>query len=211
MKQILCYGDSNTWGYDTAGGGRFPYAQRFTGILAGRLPDCLIIEEGMNGRTAVAHDDLWPQRAGIPYLPVSLYTHRPLDLVILMLGTNDTKAKFGLKPAEIAAGMEEMIRIIRSPLLWHSERSPEILVVSPVEVSAHVAHTEMGGEFDETSAVRSQGLAQELAPLAARYGCHFLDAREAAKPCALDGVHLDAAGHLALADALERKIREILA
>lgn len=211
MKQIVFYGDSNTWGYNAENGGRFSLEERFTGILTTRMTDCHICEEGLCGRTAVAEDDLAEMRSGQRYLAAILNTHDPIDLLVLMLGTNDTKPKFALRPAEIAYGVEELLRIVRSPLVWHGAKSPEVLLISPIEVGEQVCGTAMGGEFDLTAVERSRALAAELVPVAERYGCHFLDAAQVARPCALDAVHLDREGHRRMADALEPMIRAILA
>ncbi|MDD4648195.1 MAG: GDSL-type esterase/lipase family protein [Sphaerochaeta sp.] len=94
MRRILCYGDSNTFGTNPSGG-RWQYDQRWTGILSSLLgPDFQIIEEGLGGRTTVFDDPLELHRSGREFLPVALHSHRPLDLVILSLGTNDCKKFF---------------------------------------------------------------------------------------------------------------------
>ena len=93
MKQILCFGDSNTYGYIPENGKRYAYADRWTGILSERLKDedCRVIEEGLCGRTTVFEDELRIGRRGADLLPVLLESHSPLHRVILMLGTNDCK------------------------------------------------------------------------------------------------------------------------
>ena len=211
MKQIVFYGDSNTWGHNPeTGGGRYPFDVRFTGLLTARMTDCHICEEGVCGRTAVAEDALNEFRSGQRYLPCILNTHSPIDLLVIMLGTNDLKPKFALRAGEIGYGVEELLRIVRSPLVWHGEPVREVLIVSPIEVGAHVTTTDMRFEFDETAAAKSKEMSGVLADVAARWGCHFLDAAKVAQPSAADAIHLDAAGHRAMADALEQKIREIL-
>jgi lysophospholipase L1-like esterase len=211
MKQIVFFGDSNTWGHNPeTGGGRYPFDVRFTGLLTARMPDCHICEEGVCGRTALAADTITPFRSGLDFLACVLNTHSPIDLLVIMLGTNDTKPKFCLSAGEIARGVEEMLRLVRSPLYWHGEPVREVLVVSPIEVGAHVPETDMGGEFDETSVAKSKQFAAAFADVAKRWDCHFLDAAKVTPPSDADAIHLDKAGHRAMADALEAKIREIL-
>ena len=97
MRRILCFGDSNTWGYDPATGERFDEQTRWTGVLQAALGgDYTVIEEGLNGRTTVWDDPIEGHKNGHEYLVPCLETHRPLDLVVLMLGTNDLKRRFSL-------------------------------------------------------------------------------------------------------------------
>ena len=95
MKTILCYGDSNTYGYDPSNGFRYPKNVRWTGVLADLLgPEFTVIEEGCNGRTTVFDDPLEGWKNGLDYLKPCLNSHKPIDLVILMLGSNDLKDIF---------------------------------------------------------------------------------------------------------------------
>lgn len=97
MKNILCYGDSNTWGYDAETKNRFPPDVRWTGILKRTLGEGYhVIEEGLNGRTTVWDDPIEGYKNGREYLIPCLESHRPLDLVIIMLGTNNLKKRFSL-------------------------------------------------------------------------------------------------------------------
>ena len=211
MKQIVFYGDSNTWGHNPeTGGGRYPFDVRFTGLLTARMTDCHICEEGVCGRTAMAEDTLTPFRSGVKFLPCILNTHSPIDLLVIMLGTNDLKPKFGVRAEEIGFGVEELLRVVRSPLVWHGEPVREVLLVSPIEVGAHINTTDMQYEFDDSSVEKSKQLGAVLADVAKRWDCHFLDAAQVTPPSAADAIHLDRAGHRAMADALEAKIREIL-
>src|SRR3954462_1773041 len=95
MKTIVCFGDSNTWGYDPASNGRFGPTNRWTGVLQTALgSDYRVIEEGLNGRTTTVDDPIHDHRNGRHYLPPCLESHAPFDLVTIMLGTNDLKARF---------------------------------------------------------------------------------------------------------------------
>ena len=114
MKTVLCFGDSNTWGYDPATKNRFPRDVRWAGILAGLLsPDYQVIEEGLNGRTTVWNDPIEGYKNGRDYLIPCLETHRPIDLVILMLGTNDLKMRFSVSAFDIANSAGVLVDIIQ--------------------------------------------------------------------------------------------------
>ena len=108
MKSILCYGDSNTWGYDPQTRSRFPHDVRWTGVLASSLgTGYRVVEEGLNGRTTRWDDPIEAGRNGLTFLQPCLESHLPLDLVIVMLGTNDLKQRFGLSASDIAQSAAE--------------------------------------------------------------------------------------------------------
>lgn len=212
MKQILCFGDSNTWGYDPMNGGRYPYDVRWTGRLQHMLPDCRILECGHKGRTTVFHDDLEPGRVGYDILPVELNMHEPLDLLIIMLGTNDCKRRLGAGADEIAKGLEMLIRLTQSPLIWGGKLVPKILVVAPIPMdAAHVPGNDMESMFDAASAARSARLAQSYRTVCKCYGVAFWDASEAVPHVtSIDGVHLSPADHAAFAQAIAPQIEALL-
>lgn len=109
-KNILCFGDSNTYGYSPEGTGRYPRQERWTGILAQRLgPAYRILEEGLCGRTTVWEDPIEGDKCGIRHLPSCIASHTPLDLVIIMLGTNDFKQRFHVTASDIALSMERLV------------------------------------------------------------------------------------------------------
>ena len=108
VKKILCYGDSNTWGYNPHTELRYPRAVRWTGVLQRGLgPAYHVIEEGLNGRTTVWDDPIEGYKSGKEYLVPCLETHKPMDLVVIMLGTNDLKHRFSLTAFDIATGRRE--------------------------------------------------------------------------------------------------------
>lgn len=113
VKRILCFGDSNTYGYIPGGNGRrYGPDVRWTGLLSAWLkPECLIIEEGLPGRTTVFEDPILPGRKGSDYFYPCLWSHAPLDMLLLMLGTNDCKMRFGASAKNIASGMEALVRM----------------------------------------------------------------------------------------------------
>ena len=133
MKNILCFGDSNTWGYSPIDGTRYPLDIRWTGVLQKSLgTDYRIIEEGLNGRTTFINEDERPLRSGSDVLQIILESHRPLDFVIIMLGTNDLKVEFNLSVEEIAQGAKtlcEMVLNSEYPVSYTHLTLPTILLV----------------------------------------------------------------------------------
>ena len=114
MTTILCYGDSNTYGYNPVNGLRYPKDVRWTGVLQKLLGEqYAVIEEGCNGRTTVFEDIAEPWKAGLGYLKPCLNTHKPIDFVIMMLGSNDLKRMFHATAKEIADGAEQLVSIIK--------------------------------------------------------------------------------------------------
>jgi lysophospholipase L1-like esterase len=132
MKSVLCYGDSNTWGYDPLTQARFPPEVRWTGVLAGCLgADYRVIEEGLNGRTTRWDDPIETDRNGLAYLRPCIESHQPLDLVVVMLGTNDLKQRFNLSASDIAqsaaGAAEAAYRFANGP----EGRRTAVLLVAP--------------------------------------------------------------------------------
>ena len=208
MKHILCFGDSNTFGSNPLGG-RHPYEKRFTGLMQAALgPDYRVIEEGMGGRSTVWDDPLEPGRNGLTFLPVALQSHRPLDLVILSLGTNDCKSIFHASPRVIARGVERLIETIQTFPYGEGLCVPKILLVSPIHMGPDIGQSEYAS-FDAESGERVKGLAVQYAASAQRYGCAFLDAAAVAQP-GPDQLHMGPEGHRALAEALAPLVRALV-
>ena len=216
MKNILCFGDSNTWGFDGESGERFPYEKRWTSLLAAALGDDYnIIPEGLNGRTTVWDDPFNPFRNGIDALPFCLISHKPLDLIVLMLGTNDSKNFYHNTPFSIGKGLRRMIELIQSSDSGREGGAPQILLMSPAPVKpgnqdkAAFDLREFKNIDGHDPVKVSSGLAAEYQQKADEYGCGFLDAGACAEVCDADGVHLPAEGHKALAAAVSEKIKEM--
>lgn len=207
MKTILCYGDSNTWGYIPGTGQRYPRQVRWTGVLQNLLGDkFLVIEEGLNGRTTVMDDPTRMGKNGMPYLRPCLDSHAPIDLIVLMLGTNDTKHRFGLSPFDISEGLAMLVSIIQQSGAGLNNRAPAILLVSPVVVDPA---PEKSALF-EGAGQKSRELAGHIENVAQVSKCEFLDASLHAKVCPTDGIHLDEEGHLALGHAIAQKVQQLI-
>lgn len=208
LKTILCFGDSNTHGYNPNDGTRWPYSVRWTGILQKELGnDFHVIEEGLGGRTSVFDDPLEPGRKGIRDIPMLIETHKPLDLVIIMLGTNDTKNWFSASPVAIAAGCGKVIEAFQD-FRYGESKKPEILLVSPIYIGPETEKSGCAG-FDISSHEKTLQLAPLYKAEAEKHGVSFFDAATVAEP-GIDNVHLDIEGHKKFAIALSKAIKTIL-
>jgi lysophospholipase L1-like esterase len=207
MKTILCFGDSNTWGYNAQAGQRYPYHQRWTGVLARTLGEgFMVIEEGLNGRTTVWDDPIENVKSGLSYLPTCLRSHKPLDLVILMLGTNDLKARFSLTPFDIAAGVSNLVQVILASQCGPHDNAPQILLAVPPPLDP----------VDEFSVMflgareKSFQLPEFYSQVAAEFGCTLLDCGKILSVDPLDGIHLDLEAHRTLGLSFVEKVTSIL-
>ena len=203
-RHVICLGDSNTHGYcgaqegETLCGGRFSEAERWPCLLQRALgEEYLVIEEGLCGRTTVFPDPLEPGLDAISYLRPCLLSHAPVSLLILMLGTNDTKERFGLSAEEIARGMERLARQAMSEDCW-GPGGPDLLIVAPPAIRPEVEHSPVAAAMGRGCAEKSRQLAEHYRRLAARLGARFLDG-EGCELNLVDHMHLTQAGHAQLA------------
>lgn len=198
MRRILCFGDSNTYGYIPDGTGRYGEDIRWTGRLQKKLSgQAIVIEEGLCGRTTVFQDELRIGRRGIETLPILLESHAPLDLVIVMLGTNDCKTVYGASAEVIGKGIEQIIGQIK-----FIQPQAEILLISPILLGEDVWKPEYDTEFSRESVWVSRKLKTVYNKIAEKNNCMFLAASDIANPSETDQEHLDVRGHEALADKI---------
>ncbi len=206
---IVCFGDSNTHGADPSGEARLSREVRWPRVMAAALGDGYeVIEEGLNGRTTVWDSPLAPGRNGLTYLVPCLLSHAPVDLVIIMLGTNDTKRIYGLAAPEIAGGASVLVDAARASLSGPDGLPPQVLLVSPVPLGEVTARSEMWG-FGEALAT-SRELARMYSIVAEDRGAGFFDAGSVAAVHPDDGVHLDGAACASLGTALADAVRAAL-
>ena len=200
---ILCFRDSNTYGYKPDGTGRFDTDTRWTSLLQKKLgADHRVIEEGLCGRTTVFQDDLREGRRGLDLIGVTMEMHTPIDLLIVMLGTNDCKTRYNASAGTIAKGLAQVIQKARK----NASQPFDLLVISPIHLDEGVGDPGFDPEFDEKSVEVSKKLAEEYHKVALLHHAAFLDASAFASPSTTDREHLDAAGHAALANAIYEKI-----
>ena len=212
MKEILCFGDSNTHGYIPGVGTRYPSDIRWSGRLSGLLGnEYHVIEEGMNGRTTDFEDELQPYRSALGYIDPCLKSHAPLDLVIIMLGTNDTKCRYRVSAEEIGFGMRELIHHIRSFFTFNSSQAgpcPRILILSPVPMP------DTGGdpEMDEASLEKQRRLPEVYRSIALENDCAFAEAGKWIGPELLgsDCCHLSPEAHSILAERIAELVRKLI-
>ena len=211
MKNILCFGDSNTWGFTPGTGVRYAPDVRYTGVLQAALgADYRVIEDGSNARTTVYEDPWTPWRLGKDALPVALVAQKPLDLLILNLGTNDLKftdAYGASKGAETLISLTTLVQARKESSLVFPN-GIQILLVSPIEMDPVVANDPFGSL--RNGAEESKKFAYYYQHVAEAKGVHFFDAATAAVPSKVDGVHMEPESHRALGLALADKVREIL-
>jgi len=205
MKRILCYGDSNTWGYIGGSGNRYGADIRWTGRLAAAMPECVIIEEGLNGRTTVFDDPLTPGANGMTYLEPCLKSHTPLDLVILSIGSNDLKVNVCGTASGAAMGVGMLADKTRQIL---GGRVP-ILIISPILIAPEIKEQPLW-IFSPDCYEQSCQFPYFFGEAAKQHGCWLLDAQTVAKPCREDSLHMDAESHAALAVAVEKEIQKII-
>lgn len=204
---ILCFGDSNTYGFIPDGSGRYDEDIRWTSLLQKRLGDNYnIIEEGLCGRTTVFHDELRAGRRGIDLIGTIVETHYPVDVLVVMLGTNDCKTRYGASAGTIAKGVEEVINKARKA----SQKDPKVVLISPILLGNGVGEEGFDTEFDEKSEEVSGKLSEEYSKVAKKYGYAFLDASSVANPSSTDREHLDEEGHKALAEAVWEKLQAVV-
>jgi lysophospholipase L1-like esterase len=207
MRTVLCYGDSNTWGSATEPrpDDRYAHDERWPGVARAALgADWTVIEEGLPGRTTV-HDDPveGAERNGRTYLLPCLMSHRPLDVVVIMLGTNDLKARFNSSAFDIAEGVGALVRIVRTAGAGRNEGAPEIVVVAPPPILKRLPdHADMFAGGHE----KSLGLSKHYRAMAKREGVRFFDAGSAIRSSKVDGFHLESEAHAKLGRALAAEI-----
>jgi lysophospholipase L1-like esterase len=199
--RILCYGDSNTWGFSPRGGMRFPPGVRWPGVLVRCLgPGVTVLEEGLNGRTLLSLAPPGHPLNGAEALPSILKAHLPVELLILFLGINDLFAFREPSAAELAAGLRELLTAITAEAPGRPPQLPadRVVVLPPVSVNPEVGAVSLYRRQLEFS----YRLAEEYARVARDLGCTFFDPGTVIASSALDGVHLEAEAHVRLGESL---------
>ena len=217
-KHIICLGDSNTHGYcadpaDCADGGiRFNEEERWTKRLQAALgEDYLVLEEGLSGRTTVFSDPLYEGLDALHYLYPCLKSHEYVSLLIIMLGTNDSKERMGANAYAIGLGMRRLVQKAMTVDCWVPGQQPNILIIAPPAVGEGVKTSVVADEMGVGAVERSRQLPQEYRRIAAETGVHFLDANEVG--CEfnqVDFMHLTRRGHATLAEKLAQLVPQLV-
>ena len=208
MKTVLCYGDSNTYGYVPETGMRYPRDVRYPGILQMLLgEEYAIIEEGCNGRTTIHDDPIDGWKNGLDYLRPCLNSHKPIDIVIMMLGSNDLKETFHLSAKQIADGAGILVDVIKEFTKEKQGYIPEIILVSPPEIGGGITSSPFYGAFYERAIEESKRFPKYYKEMADSKGCSFFNAAEYIYPSEVDSLHLTCEGHRVLAEKLAEVIK----
>lgn len=210
MKTVVCFGDSNTWGAATVprADDRYGPEERWPGILRAALGGTwLVHEEGLNGRTTVSDDPIEFEcsKNGAKALPVVLHTHKPIDALIIMLGTNDHKVRFAKTPWDIAAGVGVLVQMAKASPVGPGGKAPRVLVICPPLI-----RKKLGDIFVDMFAgahERSLESPRFYAAMAAQHGADFLDAGTIIESSAFDGFHLDPDAHRTLGNAVAKVLK----
>lgn len=209
VKSILCFGDSNTYGVNPDTESRFPRYERWTGRLSSILgDDYYVIEEGYNGRTTCFSDDSDSNRSGYKALDIILKSHMPLDLVIIMLGTNDFKAQYSMTAKVSANAIKKIIEKIRKYAISENKKVPEILIVSPIMMGKDIENS-MFWECGERERLELERVPKAYQQVAHMMHCHYFAASSVASPGS-DMLHMTKDSHKALANSLSIIVKEIL-
>lgn len=209
MKNIVCFGDSNTYGFKLSNFKRYQASERWTGILKERLKlEYCIKEEGLNGRTIAIEDPFQDGLCGIQDIEACLMKHKPVSLLIVMLGTNDTKELYQASVSRIKESLREFLLKVKKLDCWDKEAN--ILVVAPKAINQEYQTKCFGESMGRGCDIKSAQLPKEFKEVAKELGCHYLNANDYVSQLEeLDGIHLTVEGHQQLAKAMEEKVREI--
>lgn len=208
-KSIMCFGDSNTWGASPVQGIRYDRKTRWPGVLQRELGEgYYVVEEGLPGRNTVWDDPVDGDRNGLKHMVPLIYSHTPLDLLIILLGTNDLKNRFSVSATDIALSICRLVRVARQCDHHLMGPAPEILVVVPPPLSdldeSHSKGILLGGEE------KSRQLAAELKPLSEEFKFRMMDAGEIIECSPVGGIHWEPEAHAKLAVEVSKVVKEMI-
>lgn len=206
-KTLLLFGDSNTYGYSPAADARLGEAERWTCLVRDALNGWQVHEEGLCGRTAAFRDPVGDNLCGMDMLLPLLATQAPVDMLVIMLGTNDVKARFGATAENIGKGVARLIHLAQC--CEHFAKDARILLIAPPPIEPSYARLRFAGEMGEGCSEKSRALGAIYEDVAKDAGCLFLNAADikGVEMSELDGMHLSTAAHAALAHAVIKIIK----
>lgn len=204
MYRVLCFGDSNTWGYIPETSERYDRHTRWTGVLNDNLGDAFeVVEEGMNGRTTVWDDAVDGLMSGLQYLEPCLKSHKPLDLVLLMLGTNDLKDRYCVTAPEIAKSAGRLVKVIQKCEYGPKGAAPQVVLMAPPPTILGLD----GVGIRVNGSAKSQAFADHYEAVAKELKCDFVDVGSLIESSPVDGVHLSAESHFILGKAMAKVVK----
>jgi len=206
--RILCFGDSLTWGYDPATRARFDESRRWPCVMQNELgKGWKLVEEGQCGRTIATNDPAEGEKNGLTYLLPCLESHSPLDVMVIMLGTNDCKGKFHYSPMDIAGEMQLFLEKVQSYNRFRLANAMKVLLVAPPVIGEEIEASWLGDSFGGLEArKKSCQLAGWYERLAAAYGVSFLNAADYAAVSPVDSIHMDAENQVLLGEAIAKAV-----
>lgn len=206
MYKVLCYGDSNTWGCKPGTQKRYAKGERWPRVMKNELgKDYRVVEEGLNGRTTVWEDPIEGYKSGKNYLSPCLETHKPIDLVIIILGTNDLKTRFSVTAYDVAEGVGTLVDIVSKSEAGRDASSPDTLLVAPPPIEKLTEYEDCFRGARE----KSRNLSKEFERISSELGCRLLDAGEHIRSSDKDGIHLEKSEQRKLGLVLANRVEKI--
>lgn len=205
MKKILCYGDSNIYGFIPQTCARYNKSERWSGILSELLAkNYIVIEEGMNNRTGFFKNPEGLKQSGGDYLSVYLQNHRDIDICILSLGTNDAQIFYDLTRESVHFGLLNLINSVKE-----ANESTKIIIVPPVKITENILHSGFSLMFNKSSIEKISDVYDVFKKTAGENNCLYFDFNEIAPPSNIDGLHYTIDSHRIIAQKLSDYIKSI--
>lgn len=200
MKKILCYGDSNTFGFNPTDYSRYDENTRWTGVLQSNLGDKYkVINEGANNRNGFVPNPQGDFYSAQIHYPELISNSENIDIIILAIGTNDLQFSYNANSNNFEQGLENLILISK-------KKTDNIIIIPPVILSENILNGFFKIQFDKTSILKSQTIGEIYYKLAKIHNCRIFDINEFAKPSETDGLHYSKESHKLIADKLTKFI-----
>ena len=200
MKKILCYGDSNTFGFNPSDGSRFDNKTRWTALLQEILgTEYEVINEGMCDRTGFVNNPKGELFSAPKHFPEFTKKSGNIDLLILWIGTNDLQFQYNISLSTIERGLENLIKLAKT-------KAKKILIISPVILNENILKGAFNYQFDKTSIVKSRKVGIVYKKIAEIYNCKLFDINTIVNPSDIDGLHYNSNSHRIIANNLSEFI-----
>lgn len=200
MKKILCYGDSNTFGFNPKDFSRYDKNTRWTGILQSNLgEEYQVINEGANNRTGFADNPQGELYSTQKHYPKLISQMHDIDIIILSIGTNDLQFLYDINSDTIEQGLEKLITISKT-------KTNNIIIIPPTRLSKNILKGFFNNQFDQVSIEKSQTIGKIYTKLAKIHDCKIFDINEFTHPSETDGLHYSSESHKIIADKLAQFI-----
>jgi lysophospholipase L1-like esterase len=205
MKKILCYGDSNTYGFIPETCGRYEKEERWTGIISKELaPEYEILEQGLNNRTGFFKSPESIKHSGGEYLSIYLQNHKDIDICILALGTNDAQFFYNLNEEITKNGLLHLINSVREV-----NNDTKIILIPPVKIKENILDGIFSMQFDRNSIKTIETIFPLYEKIAKQNNCYYLDFNEFVAPSEKDGLHFSKDSHKIIAQHVVKFIKSI--